>query len=114
MAVTGSLYLTGTLAGEPEGTSSVSLSWTITAGASDALVGLSSGANTITVPTAATLVIVIPPTDNTATITVKGVSGDSGYQISSTKPTVLTQGSPGGALVLTASAAIATCKILFI
>lgn len=112
MAVTGTLYLTGTLAGEPEGSSTVSLSWAITAGVSDALVGLSSGANTITIPTGTSLVAIIPPTDNTATITIKGISGDTGYAISPTKPTVLA--ASGSSLVLTASAAIAACKVLFI
>jgi hypothetical protein len=111
-AVTGTIYVTGTLAGEPEGSSTVSLSWSITAGVSDATVGLSSGANTITVPTGTTLICVIPPSDNTATITVKGVSGDTGYAISPTKPTVLA--ASGSSLVLTCSAAIAAAKILFI
>jgi hypothetical protein len=113
LAVTGTLYLTGTLAGEPEGQSTISLSWSITAGVSDALVGLSSGANTITVPAGTKLVIIIPPTTNTETITAKGVSGDTGFQISKTEPTPLTW-QTGSSFVLTTSGAIAACKVLFI
>lgn len=112
MAVTGTLYLTGTLAGEPEGQSTISLSWSITAGVSDALVGLSSGANTVTVPTGTTLVIIVPPTSNTETITIKGVSGDSGVQISKTAPSIFAW-QTGSTFVLTAGGAIAGLKVLF-
>lgn len=115
MAVTGTIYLTGTLAGEPEGSSEISLSWGITAGASQSVTGLASGANTISVPTSPvpTVVIIIPPTDNTETITYKGVSGDTGTQLSKTRPTVIAW-ETGSSFVLTAGAAIAGLKVLFI
>lgn len=113
MAATGTISVTGTVSGEPEGSSTIALSWTLTAAVSDALVGLSSGANTITVPTGTTLVIIIPPTTNTETITLKGVSGDTGRQISKTKPTILAW-ETGSDFVLTTSAAIAAAKVLFL
>lgn len=113
MAVTGTLTFSGTLSGEPEGSSSISLTWTISAGVSDALVGLSSGANTISVPSGTSLVVVIPPVANTETITAKGISGDTGFQLSKTKPTVIAW-ETGSSFVLTAGAAIAGLKILFV
>lgn len=113
MAVTGTLRFGGDLSGEPEGSSQVSLSWSITAGVSDALVDLSSGANTVTVPTGTTLVVVIPPTANTATITAKGVSGDTGFQLSKTKPSVIAW-ETGSSFVLTAGSAITGLKVLFV
>lgn len=113
MAVTGVLYLTGTLAGEPEGSSTVALSWTITAGISDALVDLASGANTITVPSGTTVILVIPPTANTQTITAKGLSADTGFQLSKTAPSVIAW-QTGSSFVLTAGGTITGLKVLFI
>lgn len=113
MAVTGSLAFGGTLSGEPEGSSTVLLTWTITAGVSSSVVDLASGANTITVPSGTTVVIVIPPATNTQTITAKGVTGDTGFQLSKTNPSVLAW-QTGTTFVLTAGAAITGSKILFI
>ncbi len=53
---------------------------------------LASGNNTITVPTAGTVptaVTIVPPTDNTNAITLKGVNGDTGIRIHDTDPTSL-------------------------
>ena len=50
---------------------------------------LTTGANTITIPTAPTTptgVIMYPPAGNTQTITVKGITGDTGLPISPTAP----------------------------
>jgi hypothetical protein len=113
VAVTGTISVTGTLTGEPEGSSTIALSWSIVAGISDALVGLASGANTVTVPTGTTLVICIPPIANTETVTAKGVSGDTGFLLSSTRPTIIAWQS-GSSFVLTTSAAIAAYKVLFV
>lgn len=55
------------------------------------LYDLTSGANTITLPPATPVsATIIPPSDNTETITLKGVSGDTGIQLHPTDPTVLT------------------------
>jgi len=113
VAVTGTLTFGGSLSGEPEGSSTVSLSWSITAGVSTSTVDLASGANTITVPAGTTLVVVIPPTGNSQTITAKGVSGDTGFQLSKTKPTVIAW-ETGANFVLTAGATITGLKVLFI
>lgn len=113
MAVTGTVYVFGDLIGEPEGRSSVQLSWAITAGKSQSVTDLASGANTITVPSGTTLVVIVPPTDNTQTITQKGVSGDTGHEISRTKPTIIAW-QTGTTFVLTAGAAITGLKVLFI
>lgn len=113
MAVAGTLSLTGTLSGHPEGSRVVALSWSITAGLSTVQVGLASGANTITVPTGATLVILVPPTTNTETVTLKGVTGDTGRQISKTRPTVLAW-ETGTDFFLLTSGAIAGYEIYFV
>src|SRR5690242_2468757 len=69
---------------------------------------LASGANTITPPTVgsggATAVTIIPPAGNTATITLKGVSGDTGVVLHKTDPTTVALNSPTNTFVLSASA----------
>lgn len=50
-------------------------------------VELSAGANTITVPDGATGVTIVPRSTNTATLTLKGVSGDTGIALALTSPT---------------------------
>lgn len=68
---------------------------------------LSSGVNTITVPTKAGGVVIMPPSTNTQTITLKGASGDTGVALSKTAPTVLTfDTTPPGTIVLTTGGVI--------
>lgn len=55
-------------------------------GAPQAL-SLSSGANTLTVPTGAVALTIIPPAGNAVTLTLKGVTGDTGVALSPTNPT---------------------------
>lgn len=50
-------------------------------------VALSSGNNTITVPSSAVAVTILPPSDNTVVLTLKGVAGDTGISLSLTDPT---------------------------
>lgn len=61
--------------------------------ANEQTVSVAVGTNTtITVPTTpsqATGVIIIPPTTNTNTLTLKGVAGDTGIAISPTAPTFI-------------------------
>ena len=53
------------------------------------LVNLSSGFNTITLPTGKTVygVDIYPPSGNTTTLTLKGITGDTGVALHLTKPT---------------------------
>lgn len=50
------------------------------------LINLSSGANTITPPTGAVAVTIIPPDNNSQTMTLKGVTGDTGIALALTAP----------------------------
>jgi hypothetical protein len=50
---------------------------------------LSTGANTITVPSGSKGVVIKPPTGNTQALTLKGVSGDTGILIAKVDPTSL-------------------------
>lgn len=74
--------------------------------------GLSSGANTISTSNCPALakaggVILIPPSGNTTSLTLKGVSGDTGIALSLTAPTMLTFATtPPTSFVITTGGAI--------
>lgn len=71
---------------------------------------LSSGANTITVPIMTsiipTAVTIVPPAGNTTSLTLKGVTGDTGIRIHNTDPTSLSLDSSVTSFVLTAGSAL--------
>jgi len=76
-------------------------------------VSLGSGANTITVPAGVVGGVVIkPPSGNTQTLTLKGVTGDTGVPVSKVNGTMLAfDTSPPASFVLTAGGAIANVEL---
>lgn len=78
---------------------------------------LSSGDNTITVPTGGSSVasgcILIPPSGNAVVVTLKGVGGDTGIAIGLTNPMVLTFGSGVTNFVINAASAITGFRFIF-
>lgn len=89
MTITSTLYLTGTITGKPLGSEQIAK--TITGSVYGVVaVTLASGANTITVPVASSSGCIIQlPSANTALVTLKGVTGDTGVTIGKTGTTVL-------------------------
>jgi hypothetical protein len=77
------------------------------------LTTLSSGANTITVPTGAAACTIIPPSTNTNSITLKGVTGDTGVSLHLTDPTTVALGTSVTTFCLTAGATIADVRLLW-
>jgi hypothetical protein len=79
-------------------------------------VDLALGANTITPPTAGgttpTSVTIIPPAGNAQTLTLKGVTGDTGVLLHKTDPTTIALGGTG-TFVLTAGAIITGVRLLW-
>lgn len=77
---------------------------------------LSIGANTITppaggsTPKACTIVL---PSGNTSTVTLKGIAGDTGVVLHVTDPTTVSLNSPTDTFVLTASAEIASVRLIW-
>lgn len=77
---------------------------------------LAVGANTVTVPTGATLCVISGPNaaipspnpSSTAVLTLKGAAGDTGVVVSAKYPTVLTWDAAPASFVLNASA---TCTV---
>jgi hypothetical protein len=75
---------------------------------------LALGANTITVPTSGTTptaVTIVPPSDNTTSITLKGVTGDTGVRIHNTDPTTIALHSGVASFVLTAAAEVTGVRL---
>ena len=101
MTATGNVLLTANVTGGADG------SWSLTppagqrvvgtAVAAETIVSLSVGANTVSVPTGSTNAIIVPPNaafpqpnpSYSGTLTLKGVTGDTGVPISNTYLTYL-------------------------
>lgn len=70
------------------------------------LVALINGNTTITVPAGGsvpTAVTIVPPSDNTVPLTLKGVAGDTGVAIHPTDPTTIALASTAASFVITAT-----------
>ena len=70
---------------------------------------LASGANTITVPTGGTVpkaVTIIPPVGNQDTLTLKGITGDTGIALHLTDPFTISLASTVTSFCLTAGGSI--------
>lgn len=74
---------------------------------------LASGANTITVPTGATACTILPPADNTTSITLKKVTGDTGIRLHNTGYTDLSLDSSVTTFCLTAGASITGIRLFW-
>lgn len=106
MAVSGSWRVFGSVTGLVQGTEAVDVSITAPSTAIGGRVTTSFAAATfatVTPPAAATAVVIIPPSTNAGTITLKGVTGDTGIVLSKTQPTVLAL-TAGGSFGLLCSA----------
>lgn len=81
------------------------------------IVSLVSGANTITPPSVSGVVItaltIIPPAANTALITFKGVSGDTGVPLHKTDPTTVALDSTFTSLVLDAASSVVGVRLIW-
>lgn len=78
---------------------------------------LTTGNNTITVPSVTGFTVkaatIIPPSDNTQTITLKGVNGDTGVAISPSDPTSIGFGTAPANFVLSVGGNINGLRILW-
>ena len=110
MATTAAKTITITLTGDVAGTQTFSPASNTTSAAKIDIVSLSTGANTITVPSVTgftvTGVVIAPPAANTNLITIKGVSGDTGVALHKTDPSYIALDSSVATFVLNAAATI--------
>lgn len=120
MAATGTVTTSGTVTGLPGG-NSLTIAGQIT---SAAAVGellqqaLTTGANTITVPTGSVAVIITPPSGSVVVLTLKGVTGDTGVIIAPSGlvsfPAVIPLGAAQTTIVVNASAPVSLVSFLFV
>lgn len=110
MAVSAARKVTIVFTGDVSATHILSAGTNTDAAASLEIMTLSSGANTITVPTGGdtvpTSVTIVPPEANDSSITFKGISGDTGVRIHNTDPTTVALDDSVTSFVLTAGASI--------
>jgi len=114
MAVTSTRTTTIVYSGDVVGTQTVTAASNTVSPGSIEIINLVSGANTITVPTGGstpTAVTIHPPTANAASITLKGVTGDTGVQLHDTDPSTISLDSTVTTFVLTASAAVTGVRL---
>lgn len=70
------------------------------------IIALASGANTITPPAGAQAVTFKPPTGNTVTFLLKGVTGDTGVGLHLTDPTSIALASAASTFVITTNGTV--------
>lgn len=102
--------------GDANGSTALAAAQNASSPASIEIKTLDSGANTITVPTGGTTVTactIVPPSSNTTSITLKGISGDTGIRIHDTDPTSIAINSSVTSFVLTAGASIAGVRLFW-
>lgn len=115
MAVTSSRVSTISFTGDVLGTQYISATANTDSPGMIQHTTLASGANTITPPTGVVVVsaTLIPPSGNTQSITLKGVSGDTGIRLHNTDHTTISLHSSTATFVLTAGAEIVDFRIIY-
>jgi hypothetical protein len=116
MSVTATRVSTIVFTGDVSGTESASAASNTSSPGQIEIKTLASGANTITVPTAGTVpaaVTIVPPSANTTSLTLKGVTGDTGVRIHNTDPTVIALDSSVTTFCLTAGASITGVRFIW-
>lgn len=89
MAVSGSWRIYGSVTGLPSGTRSVDVSITVGTGVDSTQTYTVNGFQNLSPPSGATAVLIIPASGNAQTLTLKGVTGDTGVLLNKTQPTVV-------------------------
>lgn len=81
------------------------------------VVSLSSGNNTITVPSSGTAVpiavTILPPVSNAVALTLKGVNGDTGILLHLVDPTTIAIGSTVTSFVISAASNVAGVRLIW-
>lgn len=106
MSTSATRTITLVFSGDVTGTETISAATNAASPGQLEIKTLSSGANTITVPTGGstpTAVTIVPPTGNVVTMTLKGVTGDTGVALHLTDPTNIALASSVTTFVITTS-----------
>lgn len=107
MSVTSNRQIVGTFDGDVVTTFALHAAENTAGPGSESQVTLSSGNNTVSVPTGATAVTVVKSPTNTVAMTLKGVAGDTGVALHLTDPDSISLGSAVTSFVLNAASTVA-------
>lgn len=117
MSITSSRVETITFAGDIDVSLSFAAADNSSSPGSVSIYTLTTGANTITLPTGGSTpkgATLVPPSGNTQTLTLKGVSGDTGITLHKTNPTTITfDATPPANFILTAGGTITGLRIVW-
>ena len=116
MAVNALRTTTITYTGDVSNTIVETLSNSNSPGQTD-LITLASGANTIAVPTGGSAPVsctIVPPLGNTISITLKGVSGDTGIKLNIGADTTISLDPTQTSFVLTAGASLVGVRLIWV
>lgn len=114
MAVAAARTTTITFTGDVTATETISAASNAASPGSVTLHTLASGANTITAPTGGSTPVaatIVPPAGNTQTLTLKGVTGDTGVGLHLTDPSTIALAAATTTFVLTAGGTITGLRI---
>ena len=114
MSVTSTRAVEISYTGDVNGTETIEAADNIASPGAVEIKTLSSGANTITVPTGGSTVTactIVPPAGNTTSVIFKGVTGDTGVRIHNTDPTSVAVDSSVSSFVLTAGGTITGVRL---
>lgn len=114
MSVTATRVTTVVFTGDVTGTETISAASNAASPGQIEIRTLSSGANTITVPAGGSSPLactILPPTGNSLSITLKGITGDTGIRLHNTDPTTIALDPSSTSFVLTAGAGITGVRL---
>lgn len=116
MAVTATRTQTIAFSGDIAGSEITSAATNAASPGQIQLLSLASGANTITAPTGGSTpaaCTIIPPTGNAVSLTIKGVTGDTGIRIHNTDPTTIAVDSSVASFCLTAGNTVTGLRLIW-
>lgn len=116
MATTSTRVTTIVFTGDVTGTQTISAASNAASPGGEVLMTLASGFNTITIPTGGSTVTactIIPPSGNAQTLTLKGVTGDTGVPLHLTDPSTIALAGNTTTFGLTAGAQITGLRLVY-
>lgn len=116
MATTGTRTTTITYSGDVTGTQTLAAASNAACPGSVEVKTLASGFTAHTVPTGGTTVTaltIVPPTGNTVSITLKGVTGDTGLRLHNTDPTTIAIDPSVTSIGITTGNTVTGCKFFW-
>jgi hypothetical protein len=116
MSVSATRTTTIVYSGDVTGTETIAAALNAASPGSVTIQNLASGLNTITVPVGSATVVaatIVPPVGNVTSITLKGVTGDTGILLHLTDPTTIALAAAQATFVLTTGGIINGVRIFW-